>query len=105
MRTDRAARPSRITAADRARQRAAVARHDARIARERARQRVARLIVAALVAAAAVAGFYAATEPAPEPAGTYRAVGWHGETVAHGMAMSDCLELFNRPHVAGCERE
>ena len=105
-RIDRAARPTRITAADRARQRRAIARHDARIARTRRRERVARLVVWACAIATAVALFYGATEPDPPRADTYRAVTWDGATVAGGLTMPECLEnYFNRPDVAGCERD
>lgn len=100
-------RPTRMTAADRARQAAAIARHDKRQAQARARERIAHLIVICCFIVAAVAGFYAATDHAPAvDSGTYRAEAWDGRTVARGMTMAHCLEnYFNRPDVAGCNRE
>ena len=61
MRINRTARPNRLTAADHARQRAAVAAWDARIAAARRRERVARLAYVAGALALAVSLFYAAT--------------------------------------------
>lgn len=57
----RANRPTRITAADRARQAAAIARHDKRQAQARARERISRLIAYCAVIVIGVALFYAAT--------------------------------------------
>lgn len=54
-------RPTRITAADRARQAAAIARHDKRQAQARARERVARLAVFAMAIIAGVMLFYGFT--------------------------------------------
>lgn len=99
-------RPTIITAADRARQAAAVARHDKRQARDRARERIARLIVIGCFIVAAVAGLYAATDRAPIDSRTYSAQAWDGSTVARGMTLADCMEnYFNRPAVAGCSLE
>lgn len=99
-------RPTRITAADRARQAAAIARHNKRQERERARERINRLIVIGCFIVAAVAGFYAASEPAPIDSRTYSAQAWDGSTIAAGLTMPDCLEnYFNRPAVAGCTLE
>lgn len=105
-RINRAARPDKITPLDRARQAAAVARHDRLRAQARARERIARLIVIGCFIVAAVAGFYAATDSAPIDSATYSAEAWDGRTVARGMTMAHCLEnYFNRPDVAGCNRE
>ena len=54
-------RPAALTPADHARQRAAAAAWDARIAAARRRERVARLAYCASALALAVALFYAAT--------------------------------------------
>lgn len=58
---DRAAQPSRMTDADRKRQAAAIAAHDARIARARRKERIARFACIALVVGAMVAIFLKAT--------------------------------------------
>ena len=99
--------PSRLTAADRARQAAAIARHDARAKRARNRERINRAAVYIAVAVAVLMGIHAATDHAPAvDSGTYSATSWDGATVAHGLTMPDCLEnYFNRPDVAGCNRE
>ena len=105
-RINRAARPDKITPLDRARQVAAVARHDRQRAQARARERVARLVVFACFIVAAVAGFYAATDSAPADSATYRAEAWDGATVARGLTLADCMEnYFNRPAIAGCTLE
>lgn len=104
---NRANRPTALTAADHARQRAAIARHDKRQARARMRERINRAAVYIAVALAVLMGIHAATDHAPATdSSTYRATGWDGATVAHGLTMPDCLEnYFNRPDVAGCNRE
>ena len=102
MRIDRAAR---LTPADHRRQRAAVARYEARLARERRAERLRRLAVVAALAGAFLLAFYTAGEPTPAEGSTYRATGWDGATVGHGLALGDCMALFELPHVAGCERE
>lgn len=99
-----AARPSALTAADRARQAAAVARADAARAAARRREVLSRLIVCALAVAAGLALFYAASEPAPLPSDVTRA-DWtahaaNGDTVARGLTLADCVERF-----ADCRRE
>ena len=60
-RINRAARPTRHTAADRARQVATLAEWDRAAAGERRRERVARLLVWAIILSMGVAAFYAAT--------------------------------------------
>lgn len=98
-------RPTRITAADRARQRQAIARHEKRQARARARERINRLIVCCAVIVIGLVLFYSATG-APAPGPTYRAVTWNGATVAGGMTLADCMgNYFQRQTVAGCELE
>lgn len=98
-------RPTRITAADRARQAAAIARHDKRQAQARARERINRLITCCAVIVIGLVLFYSATG-APAPGATYRAVTWNGAAVAGGMTLADCMEnYFNRHDIAGCERE
>lgn len=57
-------RPSPLTAADRARMAAAIARFDAERAAALRRERLARAAAVALIIAAGVALFYAASEPA-----------------------------------------
>lgn len=61
---DHAAQPSRLTDADRKRQAAAVAAHDARIARARRNERLARLAIFALVVGVMVCIFIRATNGA-----------------------------------------
>lgn len=99
-----AARPSALTAADRARQAAAVARADAARAAARRRERVARFAVVALAVAAGLALFYAASEPAPLPSDVTRADwtahGAAGDVIARGLTLADCVERF-----ADCRRE
>ena len=96
------ARPSALTAADRARMAAAVARADAARAAARRRERVARLAVLALAAVAAVALFYAASapEPARTPGGTWSAYSLAGDVIARGLTFGDCVERF-----ANCRRD
>lgn len=60
-------RPSALTAADRARMAAAVARFDAARAAARRRERFARAAAVALIIAAGVTPFYAASEPESLP--------------------------------------
>lgn len=60
----RANRPSALTAADRARMAAAIARFDAERAAALRRKRLARAAFVALIVAAGVALFYAASAPA-----------------------------------------
>lgn len=57
-------RPAPLTAADRARMAAAIARFDAERAAALRRERLARAAAVALIIAAGVALFYAASEPA-----------------------------------------
>lgn len=58
MNRDHADAPSRITDADRERQRAAIARLDRAIAAQRRRERVARLAVCGIAIGLTVAAFY-----------------------------------------------
>lgn len=99
-----AARPSALTAADRARQAAAVARADAARAAARRRELLARFAVVALAVAAGLALFYAASEPdalPPEVTGAdWSAHDLNGDAVARGLTFADCVERF-----ADCRRE
>lgn len=99
-----AARPSALTAADRARMAAAVRRADELRARAVRRERVARLAVIAAVIVAAVAMFYAASEPAPLPpevtGADWSAHDLNGDAMARGLTFADCVARF-----ADCRRE
>lgn len=98
----RNASPSKITAADRARMAAAVARADAARAAARRRERLARLAVVAAVVAVAVAMFYAASGPDPDLA-RYDAM--RGPAViASGLTIGACMDLFSRDVADACER-
>ena len=101
-RINRSARPTALTAADRARMAAAVTRHDARAARERASARTCRIAVVALAVAMTAAFFYGAQ---PD---TYRAtVAHNGEayTIDYNLSFSDCAARIENLARASCELE